>query len=71
MDPEAPHRVYLFEFPRLGPQGVFKVGITHCVDDRRLAQHGAAGGRLVQVVEVADRAAALAVGTTCLLSERW
>lgn len=66
LDPGAPHRVYLFKFARLGPQGVFKVGITHCVDDRRLAQHRAAGGRLVQVVEVADRAAALAVESRVL-----
>ncbi|VXC50069.1 hypothetical protein [Nocardioides sp. AX2bis] len=66
LDPEAPHRVYLFFFPRLGPNGVFKVGITHCVDDRRLAQHTAVGGHLVQVVEVADRATAFAIETTVL-----
>lgn len=66
LDPAAPHRVYLFSFPRLGPNGVFKVGITHCADDRRLAQHTAVGGRLVQVVEVADRASAFAIEATVL-----
>lgn len=66
LDPAAPHRVYLFSFPRLGPRGVYKVGITHCVDDRRLAQHTAVGGQLVQVVEVADRATAFAIETTVL-----
>lgn len=66
LDPDAPHRVYLFEFPRLGPRGVYKVGITHCVDDRRLAQHMKVGGRLLQVVEVADRAAAFAIEATVL-----
>jgi hypothetical protein len=66
LDPEAPHRVYLFKFPRIGAHGVFKVGITHCVDDRRLTQHVAAGGELVQVVDVADRATAFAIETTVL-----
>ena len=66
LDPEAPHRVYLFEFPRLGEHGVYKVGITHSVDDRRLAQHRAAGGRLLQVVDVADRAFAFAVEAAVL-----
>jgi hypothetical protein len=66
LDPEAPHRVYLFKFPRIGGHGVFKVGITHCVDDRRLTQHIAAGGELVQVVDVPDRATAFAVETTVL-----
>jgi hypothetical protein len=61
LDPEAPHRVYLFEFPRLGPRGLYKVGITHCADDRRLAQHTSAGGRLLQVITVANRAAAFAI----------
>jgi hypothetical protein len=66
IDPEAPHRVYLFKFPRIGGHGVFKVGITHCVDDRRLTQHIAAGGELVQVVDVPDRATAFAIETTVL-----
>jgi hypothetical protein len=66
LDPEAPHRVYLFKFPRLGAHGVFKVGITHCVDDRRLAQHVGAGGELVQIVAVADRASAFAIERTVL-----
>lgn len=66
LDPDAPHRVYLFSFARLGPHGVFKVGITHCADDRRLAQHTAAGGRLVQIVEVGDRATAFAIEATVL-----
>jgi hypothetical protein len=35
-----------------------KVGITHIVDDARLAGHTRAGGRLVDLVEVADRTAA-------------
>lgn len=67
LDPEAPHRVYLFEFPRLGAHGVYKVGITHCVDDRRLAQQTAAGGRLLQVVDVADRASAFAIEASVLM----
>lgn len=66
LDPEAPHRVYLFKFPRLGAHGVYKVGITHCVDDRRLAQHVAGGGELVQIVDVPDRASAFAIETTVL-----
>lgn len=66
LDPEAPHRVYLFSFPCLGPHGVYKVGITHCVGDRRLAQHASVGGHLLQVVEVADRATAFAVEANVL-----
>lgn len=66
LDPEAPHRVYLFEFPRLGKHGIFKVGITHCVDDRRLGQHASVGGRLLQVVTVANRAAAFAIEASIL-----
>lgn len=66
LDPQAPHRVYLIEFAHLGPFGVYKVGITHCVDDRRLAQHRAVGGRVLQVVEVADRASAFAIETLVL-----
>lgn len=66
LDPDAPHRVYLIAFDRLGPRGVYKVGITHCADDRRLAQHATAGGRLLQVVEVQDRATALAMEAAVL-----
>lgn len=66
LDPEAPHRVYLFEFAHLGELGVYKVGITHSVDDRRLAQHSARGGRLLQIVDVPDRASAFAVETAVL-----
>jgi hypothetical protein len=66
LDPQAPHRVYLFAFPRLGPHGVYKVGITHCVDDRRLGQHRAVGGQLLQVVDVPDRASAFAVEAAVL-----
>ena len=66
LDPEAPHRVYLFEFAHLGDRGVYKVGITHSVDDRRLAQHRAAGGRLIQVVDVPDRAFAFAIESAVL-----
>lgn len=66
LDPTAPHRVYLFVFPHLGPFGVYKEGITHCVDDRRLAQHRAIGGRLLQIVEVQNRAAAFAIEASVL-----
>lgn len=66
LDPDAPHRVYLFLFEHLGQNGVYKVGITHCADDHRLAQHTAARGRLVQVVEVADRATAFAIEASVL-----
>ena len=60
LDPQAPHRLYLFKFPsHRRPRGV-KVGINHSVDDRRLTQHVAAGGELVQVVDVANRATAFA-----------
>ena len=66
LDPEAPHRVYLFKFPNLSAHGVIKVGITHCVDDRRLHQHIAAGGEFIQIVEVPDRATAFAIETRVL-----
>jgi hypothetical protein len=49
LDPDAPHRVYLFLFPHLGAHGVYKVGITHCVDDQRLTQHKRVNGNTVQL----------------------
>lgn len=55
LDASAPHRVYLFAFPHLM---AYKVGITHCVDDARLAAHARAGGELLDIVEVPDRMAA-------------
>lgn len=53
--PDEPHRVYLFHFPALG---VFKVGLTHNRHDRRMFQHIAGGGTLVDSVVVYDREAA-------------
>jgi hypothetical protein len=61
LDPGAPHRVYLVHFPHIGDVGVYKVGITHCVDDGRLNAHRRAGGVLLDAVEVRDRATALAL----------
>lgn len=61
LDPDAPHRVYLTHFAHLGDVGVFKVGITHCVDDARLQTHRRAGGTVLEVTEVRDRATALAL----------
>lgn len=56
--PDEPHRVYLFQFAKLG---VFKVGITHNRRDRRLFQHISESGDLISSAVVADRYAALAV----------
>lgn len=61
LDPDAPHRVYLIEFPHLGECGVYKVGITHCANDNRLHNHEKAGGRVMKTIQVANRAAALAI----------
>ena len=61
LDPDAPHRVYLVHFPHLGDVGVYKVGITHCVDDDRLKVHQRAGGRVLETVQVRDRATALSL----------
>lgn len=70
LDPEAPCRVYLFRFDGVGPRGVFKVGITHRADDRRLDVHAAAGGELIQVIHVADRRVARAVEGSVLQTYR-
>lgn len=70
LDPDAPCRVYLFRFDALGPRGVFKVGITHRADDRRLDIHVAAGGILIEVVEVENRRVALAVEASVLNAYR-
>lgn len=67
LDPAAPHRVYLFLFPHLGAHGVYKVGITHCVDDRRLTQHRRVNGELLSLVTVRDRAAAFAIEASVLM----
>lgn len=61
LDPAAPHRVYLVQFAHLGDVGVFKVGITHCVDDARLHTHQRAGATVIDLIEVRDRATALAL----------
>ncbi len=53
--PDEPHRVYLVHFPALG---VVKVGLTHDRHDRRLFQHMAEGGELVDTVVVPDRESA-------------
>ncbi|MBU2698821.1 hypothetical protein CCO04_27410 [Pimelobacter sp. 30-1] len=46
-----PHRVYVVEFEHLE---VFKVGITHCLNDHRLNQHQRQGGRVVQCIQLQD-----------------
>lgn len=66
LDPEAPHRVYLFKFAHLGPHGVYKIGITNCSDDHRLAQHTKIKGQLLDIVTVRDRAAAFAIEASVL-----
>lgn len=66
LDPDAPHRVYLFRFPSITNFGVFKVGITHCANDRRLEQHRTNGGELVQIIGVSNRATAFAIETSVL-----
>ncbi len=53
--PDEPHRVYLAHFPSLG---AMKIGLTHARHDRRLADHELAGGKIVAVVDVQDRATA-------------
>ena len=53
--PDEPHRVYLFHFPALN---VMKVGLTHNRHDRRLFQHMAEGGELIDTIVVADRESA-------------
>ena len=53
--PDEPHRVYLFHFPSLN---VMKVGLTHNRHDRRLFQHMAEGGELIDTIVVADRESA-------------
>lgn len=55
-DPRAPHRVYLFHFPTWN---AYKVGITNAHNDTRLKTHLGNGGRLLEIVEVPHRAAAL------------
>ena len=66
--PQAPHRAApRSSSPAYGPSRcVYKVGITHCVDDHRLGQHLAAGGELLQVIDVLDRATAFAIETAVL-----
>jgi len=66
-DPTKPHRVYLFHFPVLA---CFKVGLTHAGNNRRLEVHTSNGGRLVDVVQVANRAAAYALERAVLLTTR-
>jgi len=56
LDPDAPHRVYLFAFDDLA---AYKVGITHCADDSRLTAHQRIGGRLLEVVTMPTRATAI------------
>lgn len=63
MDPRAPHRVYLFHFPG---RGVMKAGITNAADDSRLRAHTAGGGRLLELLTVRNRAAALLIERTVL-----
>lgn len=63
MDPRAPHRVYMFHFPALG---VMKAGITNTADDSRLRAHTARGGRLLELLTVRNRAAALLIERTVL-----
>lgn len=58
LDPAEPHRVYLIAFRHLG---VYKVGITHTVHDRRLRDHEEAGGQVLATVTVPDRPGALTV----------
>lgn len=62
---DEPHRVYLFRFPALG---VLKIGITHNRHDRRLFDHQANGGVLLETVVVPDRATALAIEDWVLTS---
>lgn len=62
-DPSAEHRVYLFHFPAWG---CFKVGITNAGNDSRLIAHRRNGGELVELVTVANRAAALWVENLAL-----
>jgi hypothetical protein len=52
---DEPHRVYLVRFPEMG---VFKVGLTHNRDDRRLTEHELGGGQVVETIVVPDRPAA-------------
>lgn len=61
LDPDRPHRVYLIRFPHLGEAGVYKVGITHVVHDRRLRDHQEAGGEVMATVTVPNRASALTI----------
>lgn len=58
LDPNAEHRVYLFEFPQLH---VYKVGITHTADDNRLSAHHRAGGTLMDIITVPNRSVAFLV----------
>lgn len=62
-DPYAEHRVYLFHFPAWG---CFKVGITNAGNDSRLIVHRRNGGELLELVTVANRAAALWVEARAL-----
>ncbi|MGF9648906.1 hypothetical protein AAIH32_13075 [Pseudarthrobacter oxydans] len=57
-DPQAEHRVYVFYFDHLK---ALKVGVTHCLNDKRLNQHRAAGGQLRQIITVPSYQQALAV----------
>jgi hypothetical protein len=57
-DPTKPHRVYLFHFQDLR---CFKVGITNAGNDDRLREHQRRGGVLQDVVQVNNRAAAVAL----------
>lgn len=55
-DPSTPHRVYLFHFPAWR---AYKVGITNSGNDARLDTHRQAGGRLLEILDVPHRGAAL------------
>ncbi|GGU37641.1 hypothetical protein [Streptomyces violascens] len=50
-DEEAPHRVYIAHYHRLG---LFKVGVTTRSSDRRLRTHESAGARIVDTFGTAD-----------------
>ncbi|MFI0742480.1 hypothetical protein ACH4PU_31045 [Streptomyces sp. NPDC021100] len=55
-DEEAPHRVYIAHYHRLG---LFKVGVTTRSSDRRLRTHESAGARIVDTFDTSDYQEAL------------
>ncbi|GAA3224546.1 hypothetical protein GCM10010532_056410 [Dactylosporangium siamense] len=64
-DLAGPHVVYLIFFPALS---LYKVGITHSQDSRRISDHLRNGAEVISMVAVKDRLAAFRVERAVLVT---